>query len=263
MRSLAILVGAAAITVSGPTLANPMMIVNEVYVQQVPGTLHVQITRNYSSGSPTTTTVTRDGTTLQIAFETTSAGSRDLGSGMANVVKHLGCDCSVPVGSHDYVVAGSKLPLTVVDAAAATGTVLTPSAQCDTQCASTIVAPPATGGSPSTGGSSTGGNASTGGNGNGGSQSSGGSPSTGGSNAGGSPSTGGSTGTTSASGGATAVVGNGGSTAIGGSTSTTSTGGPNKDNSDSSGCAVSRTASGLLPVGVMVALGLLVLRRRK
>lgn len=260
MRSLAILVGAAAITLSGPTLANPYRVVNEVYVQQVPGTSHVQVTRRFSGGATATTTVSRDGTSLQIPFETASGGSEDLGSGPAAITLHLGCDCSVPVGSHNYVVAGytQSLPLNVVEASATTGTVRTPSAQCDTTCPSTIVAPPATGGSSSTGGS-----ASTGGNSTGGSPSTGGSAVTGGNGTGGNPSSGGSTGTTSASGGATAVIGTGGSTAMGGSTSATSTGGPSKDNSDSSGCTVSRTASGLLPVGAMVALGLLVLRRRK
>lgn len=281
---------AAALTLSGSALANPIMVISEVYVEQFPGTTHVQVTRTYSSGASSTTPVTRDGASVAVTFDARSGGSRDLGSGMSNLTTVAGCDCFVPVGHHSYVVAGITVPLDVREASAASGTPRSPSAQCDVKCAGSIPAPAGGAGgtsssisgagvgntSPSTGGVGTGGaspstsgagvgntSPSTGGVGMGGVSSS-----TGGAGVGGAtPATGGvgtggtsrSTSTTAAKTGSTAPSATGGAP----STSVSSTA-PSKNNSDdSSGCAISRTSTGLLPLGILAALGLLAFRRRK
>jgi uncharacterized protein (TIGR03382 family) len=224
MRNIAGALGAAVVTLSGSALANPVMVVNELYVEQFPGTPHVQITRNYSSGSSSTTTVTRDGGATTVSFETFPGGSRDLGSGLSNLTTDVGCDCSVTVGTHTYVVANNTLALDVVEASATTGEARAPSAQCDVKCAGSVI-PGATGGTTNVGTSST------------------------------STPTGGTTSTLS-NGGSTATGGTISNTA------TTPKPTENDDN-DSSGCTVSQSTGGLFPVGVLAVLGLLGLRRRK
>jgi hypothetical protein len=205
MRSLAILWGAVAFAISGSTLANPVMVVSEVYVEQFPGTTHVQVTRTYSMGASSAMSVSRDGNSVAIVFDSQPGGSRDLGSGMSSLTTAVGCDCSVAIGKHTYVVANSNVELDVLEASAATGTARVPSAECNVKCESAVPIPAATGGS-------------------------------------------------------SAVSAGGGSSSIGaGGTfdgSANSSGNP-------SGCTVSRAAGGLLPLGVLAALGLLALRRRK
>jgi hypothetical protein len=223
MRWLAIPVAAVTSMVNLCAFGNPIMVVNDVYAEQVPGTAHVQITRTYSSGGPSTTEVKRDGSTITISFENTSGGSRDLGSGITSLSMHLGCDCSVPVGDHSYVVAGMTVPVTVVDAATATGTPRSPSADCASKCESSVVVPTATGGASGTGGGT--------------------------GTTGGASGTGGGTGTT------------GGATGLGSGASDSSS--APQDNNDSSGCAIAGRASGFLPIGILLTLGLLGFCRRK
>lgn len=280
---------AAALTLSGSALANPIMVVSEVYVEQFPGTSHVQVTRTYSSGASSTTAVTRDGASVAVTFEARSGGSRDLGSGMSNLTTVVGCDCSVAVGHHSYVVAGITVPLDVREASATSGSPRAPSAQCDVKCTSGIPAGGAGGTSSSTSGAGVGNtsSSSTGGVGAGGTSSStsgagvgntspstggvglgGTSSSTGGASVGGStPSTGGiGTGGTSPSKSTTApTTGNIPSSATGGapSNNTTSSAPSKNDSGESSGCAMTRTTTGLLPLGILAALGLLAFRRRK
>ena len=225
MRCLAIPVAAVTSMVSFCAFGNPVLVVNDVYAEQVPGTAHVQITRTYSSGGPSTTEVKRDGSTITISFENTSGGSRDLGSGITSLSMHLGCDCSVPLGDHSYVVAGMIVPVTVVDAATAIGTPRSPSADCAAKCDSSVIVPTATGGASGTGGGT-------------------------GSTTGGATGTGGGTGTTT-----------GGATGLGSVTSDSSS--APQDRNDSSGCAVAGRASGFLPIGILLTLGLLGFRRRK
>jgi len=268
--------GAFAVAVSGAAHANPIMVVNEVNVEQFWGTPHVQITGNYSNGGPMTTSVSRDGTSLAVSFDTAPGESRNLGSGAASVYTVVGCDCAVPAGRHDYVVANHAVSLDVVEPSATPGPVRMPSAQCDVKCAGSVN-PSATGGTTSTvGGSSS---SVTGGT--------GGFTATGGTTttllgSGGLTTTGGTANSTSAS---VAVVVNGGFTATGGvstnatlaslasggsiATSGASANASNprdvgqKSGGESSGCSFSRSTGCLLPVGMLVALGLLAFRRRK
>jgi hypothetical protein len=272
MRCLALSMTVSAITFSGSVLANPVMIVNEVYVEQVPGTAHVQVTRTYSGGGVASTNVTRDGSTIVVAFETFPGGSRDLGSGQSSLYTVAGCDCFVPPGHHSYVVAGSTVGLDVTDESATAGTARSPSADCATQCVAGFAAPPASAGSSGTGSSAgaIGGATAMGGSGGKGTSAGaagtavaalGGAVAMGGN--GGAPTVASQTGTTAPSvGGATGLTGDGGApTKTPAGTSSTAPGQKNGAE-DSSGCTVSRTTSGLLPIGVLGILAALALRRR-
>ncbi len=137
MKNLAILVGTTVITLAATARANPIMTVNEVSAQQVPGTTYVQLTHLDSMSEASMDQVTRDGQAIQVTAAQAMAGpSRDLGSGMTTIHAKVGCDCSVGVGHHRYVVDGKAVELDVVAANAASSPILEPSAGCDTKCPS-------------------------------------------------------------------------------------------------------------------------------
>jgi|GEM_PF-3383753 len=264
MRYFVHTLGIAVITFSGAALANPMRIVDDVYVEQFPGTNHVQVTRTYSYGS--TTKVERDGTQVTVAFVSYSGGRQDLGSGLTDLMKVVGCDCSVPVGPHSYRVGNQSVQLDVVPASQATGQAREPSGACDVACAGNID-PITTGGTSGvpTGGSNglvaggttaivTGGSSSA---------TMGGTSATasGGTSATATAETGGlaSGGTVAASGG----VGVTSSTSDSSTLTTDSTRAPLNQDDDSGGCSIARTTHGQVPFGILAVLGLLAFRRRK
>jgi hypothetical protein len=156
MRSTAIFVAVSAMTLSGSALANPVMAVNDAYVEQFPGTAHVQLTRNYNGGGVALPPQgTRDGAVIEVTFENTPGEIRDWGSGISSpLYTGVSCDCFVPVGHHVYTVAGQKAQLDVVEASAATGSVRSPSAACDTKCGAASPATAASSGTKSDDGSS-------------------------------------------------------------------------------------------------------------
>ncbi|HEY5956779.1 MAG TPA: hypothetical protein VIV60_09510 [Polyangiaceae bacterium] len=248
MRNIALFIAVSAITLSNLSLANPIMVVNDVSVEQYPGTTHVQITRQYSDGGPQATVVTRDGATIAMEFSAFSAPSRDLGSGHSTVNGVVGCDCAVALGQHSYVVAGRTIALDVGEASTATGTARTPSANCDTQCAvdAMVPLPIAGGGGANQTTPSAGGKATLGG--------SGGVAATATSITASAPS----------AGGGAALTGYGGVAATG-SSSATSEHSPTgtASNGDSSGCNFSPVTRSIMPVAALAVLGLLAMRRRK
>ncbi|MBN1605451.1 MAG: hypothetical protein JW940_02400 [Polyangiaceae bacterium] len=152
MRRPAILAGAWVVGTSGAAVANPIMAIDLASGQQFPHTAHVQLTRESTSSSLSTVTITRDGevvTATPLRYQTTTV---DVGSGLTDtVVRATTCDCNVPIGQHSYGVDRWNFQVEVVDAAATDGAVPYFSAACDTACAS--VAPePAAGGSAGEGG---------------------------------------------------------------------------------------------------------------
>jgi hypothetical protein len=142
MRYPAILIGACVIGTSGAALGNPVMVINESYAQQYPGTSHVQLTHLYSYGSMSTMEITRDEQVVSATIESTSAGSRDLGSGVSTIYALVACDCNVPVGHHSYGVAGIAVEVEVVDASSTNGVFPNPSAECDQACEEDVFVPP-------------------------------------------------------------------------------------------------------------------------
>jgi hypothetical protein len=152
--------------------------------------------------------------------------SRDLGSGMTTLSAAVACDCNVPFGHHSYTVGGIAVEIDVIDASVANTTVPQPSAQCDVACAASVPVPAGTGGSA---GDGAGGAAPTGG------------PVT--------PGTGG-----SADDIADDVAGTAGMAPVAETTA---------EGTDSSGCAISPNERSLVPLGILMALGLLAWRRNQ
>ena len=223
MRIAAIVAGASIIGTSGLALANPIMVVDEAYAQQVPGTLHVQTMQLSSMGPASTMQVTRDGRVVAGTVESLSAAARDLGSGYSNVYALVRCDCNVPMGAHSYVIGSHAVQLEVVDAATGALTPPEPSGGCAAQCTTAIAVPPAIDGSGS------GGAVEPGAGGSGGAQPGG-----------------------SATGGATSDTGTAGDSFE-----------PDSDEGSSSSCSVSRTERGLHSAMLLGLLGLLGWRRGK
>ncbi len=227
MRCTAILVGACVFAVSGLALANPIMMVDEAYAQQYPWTGHVQLTRISSSSSDLSTMViTRDGQPVTANVQPATGPSRDLGSGMTTLSAAVACDCNVPFGHHSYTVGGIAVEIDVIDASVANTTVPEPSAQCDVACTASVPVQPGTGGSDGSGGADSG-------------------------TAGVSASSGTGGGAGDVSDGAAATVGMAPMAQT-----------PN-EGSDSSGCAISRNERSLVPLGILMALGLLAWRRKQ
>jgi hypothetical protein len=226
MRSSAILLGACVFGVSGLALANPIMMVDEAYAQQYPWTGHVQLTRISSSSGLSTLEITRDGQPVTADIQPATGPSRDLGSGMTTLAAAVACDCNVPFGHHSYTVGGVAVEIDVIDASVANTTVPQPSAQCDTACAASVPVPAGMGGSAGDGSS---GAAPTGG------------PV--------SPGTGGSVDDI-----ADEVAGAAGMVPVAETTA---------EGSDSSGCAISQNERSLVPLGILMALGLLAWRRKQ
>jgi hypothetical protein len=303
MRLSAILAGACVFGMGGLALANPILLVNEAYVQQFPGTNHVQVTlvTSYPEASTQETMgFWRDEQLVDADVEYSPGPTRDLGSGPTTLSVLVACDCNVPVGHHSYTVADIDVGIDVVDASAANGTVPEPSAHCDVVCAADVPVSPGTGGSAGdgSGGAAPTGGAGSGAAGGGASDSSGGAAPTGGAGSGAagggaSDSSGGATptgeagsgvaggGASDSSGGAAPRGGAGSgaadvpvSPATGGGAGGASEGAAAGDGlapmaqapdegSDSSGCAVSRCDGRLVPLGILAALGLLAWRRKK
>jgi len=226
MRSSAILFGACVFGVSGMALANPIMMVDEAYAQQYPRTGHVQLTRISSSSGLSNVEITRDGQPVTADVQPATGPSRDLGSGMTTLSAAVACDCNVPFGHHSYTVGGIAVEIDVIDASVANTTVPQPSAQCDVACAASVPVPAGTGGSA---GDGAGGAAPTGG------------PVT--------PGTGG-----SADDIADDVAGTAGMAPVAETTA---------EGTDSSGCAISPNERSLVPLGILMALGLLAWRRNQ
>jgi hypothetical protein len=281
MRLSAILAGACVFGMGGLALANPILLVNEAYVQQFPGTNHVQVTlvTSYPEASTQETMgFWRDEQLVDADVEYSPGPTRDLGSGPTTLSVLVACDCNVPVGHHSYTVADIDVGIDVVDASAANGTVPEPSAHCDVVCAADVPVSPGTGGSAGdgSGGAAPTGGAGSGAAGGGASDSSGGATPTG---EAGSGVAGG--GASDSSGGAAPRGGAGSgaadvpvSPATGGGAGGASEGAAAGDGlapmaqapdegSDSSGCAVSRCDGRLVPLGILAALGLLAWRRKK
>lgn len=288
MRRLAILAAGCVMGTTGSALGNPIMLVDEAYAQQFPGTRHVQLTRLYSM-SGGSMEITRDGQPMTATVETKTGPSRDLGSGMTTISAYVACDCHVPLGKHTYTVAGKSIEIDVIEAAAVTSSAPQPSAECDVKCDSGGPPEPQGGSAgegsagaeaegasagfgepePTAGTAGEGGAAVTGGTGpvTGGKppvEETGGVSSdvavTGGDGSG-APATGGDG---SPSGGATAT---GGSSVTGGGPAVTGGTPPvapsSKKSGDSSGCAMAPARGRLGPLGILAALGLLAWRRKK
>jgi hypothetical protein len=223
MRCSAVLAGVWVFGVSGLVLANPIMAVDEAYAQQYPSTGHVQLTRISSSSALGALEITRDGQPVTADVQSAAGPSRDLGSGMTTLAAAVACDCDVPFGHHSYVVGGIAVEIDVIDASAANTAVPEPSALCDVACAASVPVPPGTGGSA---GDGSGGAAPTGG-----------------------AATGGGAGDDSEGAAASAGMAPMAETP--------------DEGSSSSGCAISRNARSLVPLGVGMALGLLAWRRKE
>jgi len=234
MRWSAILAGACVFAVSGLALANPIMMVDEAYAQQYPWTGHVQLTRISSSSGLSTVEITRDGQPVTADVQPATGPSRDLGSGMTTLAAAVACDCNVPFGHHSYTVGGISVEIDVIDASVANTTVPEPSAQCDVACAASVPVPAGTGGSVGDG--------------------SGGAASTGGADSG-------------AAGGPVSPAAAGSVGDIAGEVAGTAGRLPSAETadggSDSSGCVISRNERSLVPLGILMALGLLAWRRKQ
>ncbi len=232
--SLSLLTAALLTGSVGMARANPIMVVDEAYVQQVPGTTHVQVTRLRSLTRMSTMELTRDGQAVVAEPLSVSGPSRDLGSGVSNIHALVACDCDVPIGHHAYSVDGMAAEIAVTDATTATAPIPTPDGNCEVECESRLTLPAPTGG-------------------------------TSGEGAGGSSIIG-PVGGSSAGGGTSAAAGATGS-ATGGTLGSAGASADYVDDSDddgsSSGCSVAGQRRGMMELGVLAALGLILVCRRK
>lgn len=96
-----------SLLITGDLMANPIS-TESLRIRQVPDSTHVQVTwavmENEGAVKPTVNEISRDGAVLTDSWHELAAFTANTGSGLTSEPATQYCDCDVSVGSHEYVV---------------------------------------------------------------------------------------------------------------------------------------------------------------